>query len=265
MSIFLFGAAAIVGYAASAALIFRDAIKDSPHRTRLFLAWTAALMHGMYHYIHFSGGGRFNFGFFNISSLVSWIVVLLLLTASVNKPLEKLGVAIFPLAGALLLLDMAFPNEKHMVSIKNWEMGVHVLSSILAFSLLNLAALQAILLALQDQQLKSHHPKRLIRSLPPLQAMETLLFRMLALGMLFLSVSLMTGFVFIEDLFAQHLVHKTVLSIIAWFIFSGLLWGRLQYGWRGQTAIQLTLIGFVLLLLAYFGSKLVLELILHRV
>jgi ABC-type uncharacterized transport system permease subunit len=94
--------------------------------------------------------------------------------------------------------------------------------------------------------------------------MESLLFQMLGAGIVFLTISLVSGFLFIEDLFAQHLVHKTVLSILAWVIFTGLLMGRRRYGWRGQTAIQWTLIGFVLLLLAYFGSKLVLELILHR-
>jgi len=94
--------------------------------------------------------------------------------------------------------------------------------------------------------------------------MESLLFQMLGTGIVFLTISLVSGFLFIEDLFAQHLVHKTVLSILAWIIFTGLLIGRSRYGWRGQTAIQWTLIGFVLLLLAYFGSKLVLELILHR-
>lgn len=94
--------------------------------------------------------------------------------------------------------------------------------------------------------------------------METLLFQMLGAGIIFLTISLISGFLFIEDLFAQHLVHKTVLSLLAWVIFSGLLIGRSRYGWRGQTAIQWTLIGFVLLLLAYFGSKLVLELILQR-
>ena len=94
--------------------------------------------------------------------------------------------------------------------------------------------------------------------------MESLLFQMLATGIVFLTVSLTSGFIFIENLFAQHLVHKTVLSILAWIIFTGLLIGRSRYGWRGQTAIQWTLIGFILLLLAYFGSKLVLELILHR-
>jgi ABC-type uncharacterized transport system permease subunit len=94
--------------------------------------------------------------------------------------------------------------------------------------------------------------------------METLLFQMIGTGLFFLSISLVSGFIFIEDLFAQHLVHKTVLSIIAWIIFSSLLIGRFRYGWRGKTAVRWTLTGFFLLLLAYFGSKLVLEIILHR-
>jgi len=94
--------------------------------------------------------------------------------------------------------------------------------------------------------------------------MESLLFQMLGTGLFFLTISLVSGFIFIEDLFAQHLVHKTVLSIIAWIIFSGLLIGRLRYGWRGKTAVRWTLTGFILLLLAYFGSKLVLELILKK-
>jgi ABC-type uncharacterized transport system permease subunit len=164
----------------------------------------------------------------------------------------------------MLALELTLSHTTQLLSNYNWAMSTHILSSIIAFSLLNIAALQAILLALQNQQLKSHPPKRFIQSLPPLQTMESLLFQMLATGIVFLTVSLTSGFIFIENLFAQHLVHKTVLSILAWIIFTGLLIGRSRYGWRGQTAIQWTLIGFILLLLAYFGSKLVLELILHR-
>lgn len=93
--------------------------------------------------------------------------------------------------------------------------------------------------------------------------MESLLFQMIGTGMVFLSVSLISGFIFIKDLFAQHLAHKTILSILAWIIFSSLLYGRIRFGWRGKTAAKWTLAGFVLLLLAYFGSKFVLELILH--
>ena len=94
--------------------------------------------------------------------------------------------------------------------------------------------------------------------------METLLFQMLALGFLLLTLSLLTGFLFLEDMFAQHLVHKTVLSLLAWLLFAVLLLGHWWLGWRGQTAIRWTIAAFVLLMLAYFGSKFVLELILHR-
>ena len=219
----------------------------------------------MYIAVTFQQNNHFNFSFISTASLVSLIVALLLLTATLNKPVEKLGIVIFPVAAIMLALELYLPEKPHLLHTYNWQMSVHILTSIVAFSLLNIAALQAILLAIQDQQLKSHPPKHFIQSLPPLQTMEALLFQMLSAGLFFLSISLLSGFIFIEDLFAQHLAHKTVLSIIAWIIFSSLLAGRLRYGWRGKTAVRWTLTGFVLLLLAYFGSKLVLELILKRI
>lgn len=262
----LVGIFSVLSYGIASALIIKELMSQcEKHLASIRLAWLGAILHAAYIIINIQQYNGFNFGFFNAAGLVALFIVLLLLTAALDKPVEKLGVAIFPLAAILLSLDMIFPEQNHRLTPNNWEMSVHVLSSIVAFSLLNIAALQALMLALQDQQLRSHHPKRLILALPPLQAMETLLFQMIAAGLFFLTVSLLSGFIFIEDLFAQHLVHKTVLSIIAWIIFSGLLMGRLRYGWRGKTAIQWTLIGFVLLLLAYFGSKLVLELVLKKI
>ncbi|PKM11245.1 MAG: phosphohydrolase [Gammaproteobacteria bacterium HGW-Gammaproteobacteria-3] len=266
MNAIIAGIFSIALYSVSATLIAKETYNAAtPKRTPLYLAWAAAGLHSLYAALIFSQRRYFNFGFFNTASLMALLVALLLLIAVLNKPVEKLGVIVFPLAAAMLGLDMLYPEELHVVSTHNWQMNTHILSSITAFSLLNIAALQAILLAIQNRQLRSHQPKRLIASLPPLQAMESLLFQMILLGLFFLSISLITGFLFIEDLFAQHLVHKTVLSIIAWLIFTGLLFGRIRYGWRGQTAVHWTLAGFVLLLLAYFGSKLVLELILNKV
>ena len=94
--------------------------------------------------------------------------------------------------------------------------------------------------------------------------METLLFEMIGTGFVLLTLALASGFAFLEDMFAQHLVHKTVLSILGWVVFGTLLLGRHRYGWRGRTAIIWTLSGYVMLILAYFGSKAVLELILQR-
>lgn len=254
----------ICTYLASTLLIARDIHQNRRQRTPLYLAWTAAGAHTLYTAAAFQLNSSFNFSFISTASLVSLIVALLLLLATLNKPVEKLGIVIFPIAAVMLALELNLPEKPHLLHTHNWQMSAHILTSIIAFSLLNIAALQAVLLAIQDQQLKSHPPKRLIQSLPPLQTMEALLFQMLGAGLFFLTIALVSGFIFIEDLFAQHLAHKTVLSIIAWIIFSSLLIGRLRYGWRGKTAVRWTLTGFILLLLAYFGSKLVLEIILHR-
>ena len=123
---------------------------------------------------------------------------------------------------------------------------------------------QSVLLWIQDRQLHNRHPGGFVRALPPLQVMESLLFQMIALGFVVLTLSLFSGVLFLENVFAQHLVHKTVLSILSWLMFGVLLWGRWRRGWRGKTAIRWTLGGFFSLMLAYFGTKFVLELILHR-
>jgi len=88
------------------------------------------------------------------------------------------------------------------------------------------------------------------------------MFEMIFIGFVLLSFSLLTGFLFLDDMFAQRLVHKTILSILAWLAFAVLLWGRFRFGWRGRTAIRWTLVGFGALVLAYFGTKAVIELIL---
>ena len=79
-----------------------------------------------------------------------------------------------------------------------------------------------------------------------------------------LTISLLSGLFYLEDILAQHLVHKTILSFGAWLLFGILLWGRFQFGWRGRTAIRWTISGFVFLMLAYFGSKFVIELVIQR-
>ena len=144
-------------------------------------------------------------------------------------------------------------------------MMLHISSSILAYAVLTLAAVQSALLAAQDHQLKHRHTRGIIQILPPLQLMESMLFELLWIGVSLLTIAIVSGFVFIDDIFAQSLVHKTVLTMIAWLLFSLLLWGHYQLGWRSQTAVRLTLAGFALLMLAFFGSKLVLELVLVRV
>ncbi|MDX1593749.1 MAG: cytochrome c biogenesis protein CcsA [Gammaproteobacteria bacterium] len=234
-------------------------------RLPLTPAAMAVLVHGYVVFATTVGDGVLRLGLFNAASLVAWVVALMLVVAAWRMPVENLGIAIFPLAGVLALASTMDPTGGAVVSSASRGIDLHILTSVLAYSLLTIAAFQAVLLAVQDHHLHSRQPGGMIRALPPLQTMEQLLFRMIVVGFVLLSVSLLSGLLFVEDLFAQHLIHKTVLSIVAWGVFSVLLWGRWKLGWRGRQAIRWTLGGFVALMLAYFGSKFVLELVLQRV
>lgn len=202
-------------------------------------------------------------GFFQMISLVGWQIAVVVLLAVVRLPLAGVAVAVLPVAAAAALAPAVFESSAISTAL-GWQLEAHILLSLLAYSLLAVAAVQALVLAVQDRQLHRHRPVRWVSVLPPLEAMESLLFRLLSAGFVLLGLALATGFVFVDDLLGQHLLHKTVLSVFAWALFGVLLWGRWRRGWRGRTALRWTLAAFALLALGYFGSKLVLELILHR-
>jgi ABC-type uncharacterized transport system permease subunit len=257
---------AILCYAAGALVIalrlFRQPQKrEIPRAAGLLLGYLGLLFHGtlLFHGL-FDGG--LNLSFFGAFSLITWTILLLLLLSSLSKPVENLGILLLPLAILGIVINMHFPTARLLAVDSPPALQIHVLISLLAYSLLAIASVQAILLAIQDHHLHHRHPGGFIRALPPLQTMEALLFEMIALGFVLLTASLISGYSFLEDMFAQHLAHKTVLSIAAWLVFGMLLWGRFRFGWRGQKALVWTLVGFVVLMLAYFGSKFVIELVL---
>ena len=202
-----------------------------------------------------------NLGFVHAISLVALTTSLLLSLSALFQPIANLGIVVYPLTAISIAILLAWPAT-HIVTVESWQLQAHILLSLLAYSILGLAVLQAILLSIQDRSLHNRQPGGFIRLLPPLAVMESLLFQMIATGFVLLTLALLTGFLFLEDIFAQHLVHKTALSLAAWLVFGILLWGRWRFGWRGRTAVRWTLGGFVFLMLAYFGSKFVLELLL---
>lgn len=226
----------------------------------LGIAFLAMMLHLVILYQHIFTPLGVNLSFFNVVSLLTWLLALVLLLSAIGQPIDNLGIAVFPLAAVGMVLEGIFPSE-HLLPTGRRMLDIHVLISVAAYSVLSLAALQAVLLAVQDRHLHAKHPGGFVRALPPLQSMERLLFQLIGVGFVLQSLSLLTGFLFLEDMFAQHLVHKTVFSVAAWLVFAVLLWGRWQFGWRGRIAIRSTLAGVICLLLAYLGSKLVLELL----
>jgi len=232
---------------------------------RLRLAVAAALaLHAVVLYQTVVGAAGYELGFFNAASLIAWVMVAVVLVVSLVRPVQNLALFALPLAALTIALALlGTPAPTHPIGA---ELGiqVHIVFSVLAYGVLAIAACQSVLLAVQEHQLRHKGGARLARMLPPLQTQETTLFQLLGAGFFLLSLSLVSGIMFVQHMFAQHLAHKTVLSITAWAVFAVLLWGRWRFGWRGRTAIRWSLGGFVILALAYFGSKLVLEVLLGR-
>ena len=205
-----------------------------------------------------------NLGVGNAVSAIVWLAVLIYWVASFRYNLEGLQTLILGVACASVLLPIALPVAHKVPYTQLPVFKAHLLVALLAYSLFTIAALHALLMALVERRL--HGGVTMFASLPPLLTMENLLFRIIAAGFLLLTLTLASGILFSEELFNKPLRfnHKTLFALISWAIFAALLIGRKIYGWRGRVAIRWTLSGFAALLLAYVGSKFILENILHR-
>lgn len=264
MAIHLSALLAIALYLAAAGGLGRPLLSGGQPLSRLAtgLAAMAVLIHaGILLGMH---RGALDLHFFAALSLVACVVSALTLLVNLTRPVAGLGVIVFPLTALLLAVDSFMAPSTAPLGL-SWQITLHVTFALLAFSVLSIAAVLAILLAVQERALRHRRFGRWLRALPPLTLTETLLFRLIGAGFALLTLTLLTGILFVDDFFGQHLIHKTVLSFAAWLVFGALLYGRWRHGWRGRRAVNLTLTGMAVLLLAFFGTKAVLELILHRV
>ncbi|WP_372964793.1 inner membrane protein YpjD [Marinobacter sp.] len=245
------------------ALHFRGKVETSLAITTL-IGVLALTGHGLLiaQTVHLDGG--FDLSFFKSSVLISWLIVFLLLGLNLTKPVGSLFLGAYPIAAATIILALITHTQSKLVPDQSYGMLSHIALSVTAYSLFTLAAIQAVLLYVQNRQLKHNYNNRLVRNLPPLQTMESLLFEMVWAGVVLLVLAIVTGAVFIEDLFAQDLAHKTIFSLLSLLVFAGLLLGRYTKGWRGLTASRWTLAGCTLLMIAFYGSKFVLEFLFHR-
>ena len=263
MTLHVLALIAIVLYLAAAAGLARPLLSGGQplNRLALGLAGAAVLVHaGILLGMH---RGALDLHFFAALSLVAFVVSALTLLVNASRPVAALGVIVFPLTAALIAVD-SFLAPATLPQPMDWQIKLHVTVALVAFGVLSIAAALAILLAIQERALRHRQFGRWLRALPPLTLTETLLFRLISAGFVLLTLTLLTGVLFVDNLFGQHLAHKTVLSIVAWLMFGVLLYGRWRHGWRGARAVNLTLIGMAALVLAFFGSKAVLELVLHR-
>ncbi|QCU89635.1 cytochrome C assembly family protein [Thiomicrorhabdus sediminis] len=191
-------------------------------------------------------------------SLVAFLASAILLMTHLNKPTETLGIFIYPISALTTLLPLSMQQPLQLPI----ELGSHVLISIAAYSIMGLATAQAILYGIQERNFKAKRLGKLMRALPPLQVMESTLLQLVKIGFVFLTFALISGVFFVENLFEQHLIHKTFFAILAWLIYGVFLFGQSKYGWRGQKAARFTIWAYFLLILSYLGTTLVLSFIL---
>jgi len=231
-------------------------------RAWLAAAVAAMLAHAAEHVLAWRAFGGADMQFFSAISLVTLGMAALTTAVGARGRMGSLGVVVYPLAAAAVLA--AWLHGHHVPEPLDWRLQLHAWLALLAYATLAVAALLALMLWLQERALSRREIHRWLRLLPPLVDLESLLFRTITTGFVLLGATLLTGVVFVQDLFAQHLVHKTVLSVLSWLVFGGLLLGRWLRGWRGRQAVRWTLVAMALLVLAFFGSKFVLELVLQR-
>ena len=207
--------------------------------------------------------GPYSIGLLTAVSLLAWTLAVLACLIAIERPPRALSAILFGSAAiGATATGAARPDVES--TAPGWELTAHILLSMAAAALLFAAAVTAVLLVILDRRLHSRRIAHLPSALPPLDTLEKVMFRLIGAGFALLTLALFTGFVFVTNLFAQHLIHKTVLSILAWVLFGVLLIGRMRFGWRGRFAVWFTLAGSALLALAYFGSKFVLEHLLGR-
>lgn len=209
----------------------------------------ALLAHAGFHLAAWRATGGLDLHFFAALSLVGLGMAALTTAFGTSGRMAALGVVVFPLAALSLAGYAAYGHQ--VPRGLDWRLQLHAWCALLAYATLAIAALLALMLWAQERALRRREFHGWLRALPPLTELESLLFRTIAVGFVLLTATLLTGVLFVENLFEQHLVQKTVLSVLSWLLFGGLLLGRWRYGWRGTIAVRWTLTAMALLFLAF--------------
>jgi len=244
-----------------------------PRRGALIAAATgvAWLLHGAGLFVEVMGRGSLRVGFAVMLSSALWVSVGAYWVENRNLGVDSLRRLVLPFAALAVALQAVFPGSVIDMEGRSPLFGWHIAIATLAYATMTIAAFHAVLMALQESRLHAGRERTgfftvALDQLPALLTMEKLLFRMIGLGFVLLSLTVLSGIVFSEQLFGQALKwdHKSIFTLLSWMLFAALLAGRRLRGWRGKTALSFTLAGFGTLLLAYVGSRFVFEVVLHR-
>lgn len=234
-------------------------------------AW---ILHGLSLAGHAIGPDFLRLGFAVMLSATLWITVSAYWIENRNFNIDSFRLIVLPAAAVVMILPVLFPGSLVPLVGKSPLFSWHIVLSTLAYSSLTIAAFHAVLMAIQESRLHALPAAAMHRNwfaaaidrLPALLTMERVLFRLIGFGFALLTLTVISGVFFSEELFGKAFKweHKTIFTMLSWILFGILLAGRKWRGWRGKTALSFTLTGFTTLLLAYVGSRFVMEVVLHR-
>ena len=217
--------------------------------------WLVALvLHGHLLIQDMVRSGGLDLGIGNMVSSIFWLMAAILAALSRHEAARPLAIALLPLAGIAVWLVALLPPDPVMWGRLSWPITVHAMLSLLAYGFISMAVVHALLCYGQQRAIK--RLGSLVSWLPPLETMDSFLLFLVAGAFALLSAALLSGLLFVHDLFAQHLLQKTMLSLLAWCLLGFFLWGRIRYGWRGSVAVGYMLASGTALAIAYFGSRL---------
>lgn len=254
----------------AAPALHMDGTKAEPNvKLQQFVMLVPLALHGAVLYQLVFMDDMLSFGVGNAISTIVWLTALIYWSSGFFTSLRELQNLVAPIsaiAAIAVLIPLILPSVHPLAHAGMTAFKAHLLTAMLAYSLFIIAALHAMLMMLLERRLHHSLVSLIFVQLPPLLVMDKMLFRIVWVGFVLLSLTLLSGVVFSEELFGQSVpfTHKSIFGFISWGIFAALLAGRHFYGWRGRTAIRWMLAGFIALILSYIGSKFVLEIVLSR-
>ena len=240
------------------------------HNTTVDAVFVTALVSGLAHLLYAinlsTTQGSLNLSLSAMTCLISLILTITFLAGSLAIPIRSLGIMVFPLTAISLIFSYLWgagvgSEQAADGQIQGQLFTAHIYISILTYSLITIAAIQSLLYVYQERLIKNRKSSTMLLALPPLQSMEQLLFRLVACGFVLLTLTLVTGMFFSHEIFGQPFTftHHKVFAILSWLVFAGLLFKRYRSGLRGTQAMKWTLVGFTLMQLGYFGTKIITE------
>lgn len=258
MVINFIGATCIFMYLGLIWLVLRDVLQEvTPFaQVKPLLISVALLLHGLFCFFNLATEHGINYSLSNLLLLVTFVMTAIVVGLNIRIRQDFLSVFVFGFsATALFVNHLIISPDSHRVATEG-AIFAHIFLSVLAYSLLGLAAIQTIIFTLLQTSLRSKQRMNIVVSLPPLDAVERLNFGLLTSGLIALSITILVAlFLYWTELDQLVNLLHTWIALFAWILYATILLGRVFFGWHGNVINFLSMAAFLLLALSYFGLR----------